>query len=329
MTTRDKLLIYFDNHKGESISGERLAEEINVSRNAVWKAINALRKDGYLFEAFPGRGYSLLKESEKLSAQSILRYMKNSNFFNISVHNILPSTNDYVKKAAESGEVEGFVAIANEQSSGKGRMGRGFFSPTGDGIYMSILLRPKFPATEAVLITTAAAVAVSKAIEDVSGINASIKWVNDIYVRGKKVCGILTEASLDFESGGVSYAVLGIGININEPDNGYPEGLRDIVTSLYGKESCPQDIRQRLIASVLDNFLIYYQNLTAKDFMPEYRARSCVIGKDIYVISGNLKEEARAVGIDDDSALIVQYKNGEIRKITSGEISIRVKDNEN
>ncbi len=328
MTTRNKIIDYFEKHKGESVSGKRLAEELNVSRNAVWKAVNALRKDGYLFEAVPGKGYSLLKESEKLSARSILRFLKNPSFFNVSVFDTLPSTNDYVKKAAERGESEGFVAVAYEQSSGKGRMGREFYSPTGSGIYMSLLLRPKLPAAEAVLITTAAAAAVAKAIEEVSGLDARIKWVNDIYVGDKKVCGILTEASLDFESGCVSYAVLGIGINIKDPENGYPQSLKDTAASLFGTGMCPPEIKQRLISAVLDNFLIYYRNLAAKDFMPEYRARSCVIGNEIYVISGDVKEEARALSIDDDSALIVQCKSGGIRKITSGEICIRVKKDE-
>lgn len=329
MTTRERILDFFEKHMGESVSGEKLAEELNLSRNAVWKSIKTLRKEGYVFDSLPGKGYSLIKSNEKLSTHSISKFLRNPDFFNISLFDILSSTNDYIKKAAESGASEGLVAIANEQSAGKGRMGRGFHSPYGSGVYMSILLRPDLPAIEAVFITTAAAVAVAKAITEVTGIITTIKWVNDIYIEGKKVCGILTEASLDFESSSVSYAVLGIGINIADPEEGFPEGISGIAASIFGANKFPPETKQRLIAAVLDNFYEYYKDLRAKKFMPEYRLLSCVISKDIYVFTTGSKLEAIALDIDDDSALIVKYKNGEIGRLNSGEISIRVKNNEN
>ena len=328
MTTRDKVLGFFEMNKGESISGEKLADALNISRNAVWKAVNALRREGFLFDSSPGRGYSLLKENEKLSAQSITKHLKKLSMFKIFVFDTLPSTNDHIKKAAESGEHEGLVAIANEQSGGKGRMGRSFFSPAGSGIYLSILLRPKLPASEALLITTAAAVSVAKAIEETTGTSAQIKWVNDIFIEGKKVCGILTEASLDFESGGITYAVLGIGINLSDPPGGYPDKLSETAASIFANNKYPLETKQRLIAAILDNFSVYYKALALKEYMSEYRERSCIIGKDIFVFSGDSKREAQALSIDDDAALVVKYINGEIGRLSSGEISIKVKSDE-
>ncbi len=326
MATREKVLEYLELHKGERVSGEKLAEALSLSRNAVWKAINALRDEGYLLEASPKKGYCLLNENVILSAQSIIKHLKSKDFFRISVYDRVASTNTLVRQAAESGETEGLVIAANEQEAGKGRLGRSFYSPSGSGIYMSILLRPRLPAAEALFITTAAAVAVASAIEEHTGERALIKWVNDIYCRGKKVCGILTEASIDFEGGGISYAALGIGINLSDPQNGFPAELSEIAGSVFGEKPSPPETRPLLIAAILDKFLEYYRSLPQKVFMDEYRGRSCVIGKEITVISSGGSENALAVDIDDDGALVVKTERGATRRLSSGEISIRVKN---
>ncbi len=325
MATREKVLEYLELHKGERVSGEKLAEALNLSRNAVWKAINALRDDGYLLDASPKKGYCLLNENKILSAQSISKHLKSQDFYRINVYDCVTSTNTLLRQAAERGETEGLVIAANEQSAGKGRLGRGFYSPSGGGIYMSVLLRPRLPAAEALFITTAAAVAVASAIEEQTGEKALIKWVNDIYCREKKVCGILTEASIDFESGGISYAVLGIGINLSDPETGFPGELSDIAGSVLGGSPCPPEAKPRLIAAILDRFFEYYRSLPEKSFMEEYRSRSYVIGREIVIISAGGAENALAVDIDDEGALVVKTESGETRRLSSGEISIRVK----
>jgi len=328
MTTKEQVLAVLEMQKGRRISGSELARTLNLSRNAVWKAVNSLRNDGYRLDATPNGGYCLLEDNDIISEQSVQKHMKNSDFFKVTVMDVVSSTNTVLKQLAESREAEGRVVIANEQTDGKGRMGRCFYSPPKSGIYMSILLRPKLRAAEALFITTAAAVAVSQAIEDVTGRKTAIKWVNDVYCDGRKVCGILTEASVDFESGGLSYAVLGIGINIDSPETGFPDELKGIATSIYNGESYSAEIRSRLTAGVLDNFLDFYKELQSKSFMEEYRARSSVIGKDIYVISPTSREEAYVLDIDDEAGLIVKTPDGDLKRLSSGEISIREKKNE-
>lgn len=325
MSTKEKVLAVLESRKGQSISGAELAKALNISRNSVWKAINSLRGEGYSFAATPNRGYCLLEENDIISQQSVQKHLKNTDFFRLTVMDSVTSTNTVLKQLAENGEAEGRVVIANEQTSGKGRLGRTFYSPPGSGIYISLLLRPKMRAADALFITTAAAVAVSRAIEDVTGRKASIKWVNDLFCDGKKVCGILTEASIDFESGGLSYAVLGIGMNIANPDGGFPDELSDIAASIYAGEPYSSEIRSELAASVLDNFLRLYNELHTRSFMAEYRARSFVIGKEVYVVSPNSREQAIVLDIDDEARLIVKTVGGEIKKLSSGEISIREK----
>jgi len=325
MTTKEQVLAVLEKRKGQSISGAELARALNISRNSVWKAVNSLRSDGYRLEATPNRGYRLLEDNDIISEQSVQKYLKNTEFFRLSVMDSVSSTNTALKNTAESGEAEGCVLIANEQTAGKGRMGRTFFSPPGSGIYISLLLRPKLMAADALLITTAAAVAVSRAIEDVTGRKTAIKWVNDVYCDGKKVCGILTEASVDFETGGLSYAVLGIGINIGNPSQGFPDELKDIASAVYDAEPYSAEIRSRLAACVLDSFFELYKELHTKKYMDEYRARSFVIGREIYVISPTSREEALVLGIDDDARLIVKMADGDIKNLSSGEISIREK----
>ena len=224
MNTKDKVLEILETHKGEHISGSKIAKALNISRNSVWKAIKQLQDEGHYISATTNKGYCLNWDNNLLSNQSISKYL-NSDFFDIEVYKVVDSTNSKLKSKAESGAPEGTVIISEEQTKGKGRRGRTFYSPKNTGIYMSLLLRPKFSAYESLSITTCAAVAVSRAIEINSNKNAQIKWVNDIFIDDKKVSGILTEASIDLESGGLKYAILGIGINAFSPKEGFPNEL--------------------------------------------------------------------------------------------------------
>ena len=226
MTTKERLLELLTARTGEFISGQDVATALGISRAAVWKAIRSLEQDGCQINAVTGKGYCLVDCNDRVYAAGIRKFLRcGSNFYYPQVFPVLPSTNDTVKALAAEGAPEGVVVLAEAQTAGKGRMRRQFFSPDGTGIYMSILLRPKLAAEDALFITTAAAAAVADAIEAATGENAGIKWVNDVYLRGLKVCGILTEGALGLEEGNLEYAVLGIGINAIAPQNGFPEEI--------------------------------------------------------------------------------------------------------
>lgn len=322
LTVKQRVLSILEERKGESISGEVLAKELFVSRNAVWKAIKSLQSEGYTIAAVTNKGYCLSTGNDILSNESIKPYLNNSiKKLRIEVHKSLESTNTLLKELAIAGEPEGKVVIAEEQTGGRGRFGRTFYSPAKTGIYMSILLRPKMTAEDSLFITTSTAVAVARAIEKVAHCEAKIKWVNDIYCQGKKVCGILTEAAVDFESGGLEYAVVGIGINILEPEDDFPEELKNIATSILGNKNYSPTLRSQLVAEILNNFFEYYYNSKDKEFLEEYRNRSFLLGKDILVISGDKKERALAMDIDDSGQMIVKLLDGTIKTLVSGEVS--------
>ncbi len=258
-----------------------------------------------------------------ISKEGICALLDCPSRFRIEIFEELASTNTYTKERAARGEEEGFVAVANGQSGGRGRLDRSYFSPSGCGIYMSVLLRPHVKADSVSLITPAAAVAASLAIEAVSHRETQIKWVNDILMDGKKVCGILCEAA--YSSGGeVDSVVCGVGINVYRPLDGFPADIEDIATSVCGENSVSQGIRNAIIAEFLSRFTAYIDKLEEKNFLEYYRQHSAVVGQPIKIIRGRESADACAVGIDDNCRLIVKYPNGECGVIDSGEVSIRL-----
>lgn len=325
MDVKQKVLFYLEKNKGESVSGAKIAREIGVSRTAVWKAIKSLEKSGYNICASTNKGYCLEKNNDKLSKQSITPYL-NDNLKNIDmqVFDTIDSTNTYAKKLAQNGAKPFTVIISEEQTKGKGRRGRSFYSPHSSGIYMSIILRPKMSAKQALLITTSTAVAVSKAIETVCNVKTQIKWVNDIYCGGKKLCGILTEASIDFETGGLEYAIVGIGINVTTNKSDFPEEISDIATSIFPNGNTHTE-RSHIIAEVLNNLSLYVESLGDKSILEEYKKRSFLLGKDIYVLQGDEKIPATAIDLSDNAELIVKFSDGTIKTLNAGEVSIRQK----
>ena len=323
MTVKEDVLRILENRRGAIVSGTEMATELSVSRNAIWKAIQSLESDGYVINAGTNKGYCLSKENDVVSAQGIRRYLKQDyGNFPIEVIKKVTSTNERLKLRAGEGAEEGLILIAEEQSEGKGRRGRNFYSPHGTGIYMSILLRPQLKMEKAIYITTAAAVAVAKAIESVTEQKAYIKWVNDIFCNDKKVCGILTEASLDVESGGLAYAVLGIGINTHRPNTEFPKEIQNTAGYLYINEEKDFDIRNKLIAEVINNFMQYYVSIENKAFMQEYRERSFLIGKTITYYSGKEERTAFAKDVDDEARLLVRYEDGSEDALNSGEVTL-------
>ncbi len=241
--------------------------------------------------------------------------------YRVTVVDETPSTNTDVKALAEAGEEAGFVLIADRQTQGRGRLGRSFHSPGGTGLYLSLLLRPDCPAPEAVFITTVAAVAAARAVKKVFGLDVGIKWVNDLYLKGKKVCGILTESSVDFTSGRLEYAVCGIGFNVFSPPEGFPEELKTVAGALTG--SFDETARSRLAAAFLNEF---YQASEAdrETVMAEYRRRSMLIGKTVTSPTGGFDGVGQVLGIDDSAGLILRLSDGSVRVLSSGEVSVRL-----
>ena len=234
----------------------------------------------------------------------------------------MDSTKLVLRSHANAGAAEGTVDIAAEQTGGRGRKGRSFYSPQGTGVYVSLLLKPKIAPDDATLITTTAAVAVCHAVETLSGETATIKWVNDVFLRGKKVCGILTEGSFDMESGQFDYAILGAGINVYEPSGGFPKEIREIAGSVL--RSPAPDAKNRVIAEYLNRFLPLYRKLGSAETNADYRRRSFVLGKMVNVLSGERVTPARALDVDDHCRLVVEYEDGHREALSSGEISVKL-----
>lgn len=323
MTVKSRLLELLELHKGESLSGEDLARELQCTRAAVWKAVKSLRQEGYTIEAGPNKGYLLRKDSNRLSVEGMRLYLKHSDIY-LKLYKEAGSTNQLAKQAAVCGEAgHGSFVIAQHQTAGRGRRGRNFYSPEGAGLYLSVVLEPKGETLkDSLLLTTAAATAVFKAVKKVCGISLDIKWVNDLYLCGKKVCGILTEAITDFESGNIEFAIVGIGLNLYTDEDGYPEELDGIAGALYPDSDSALNIdRNYLVAEIVNFLLEETENLKLSK---EYVDQNIVPGKEIRIIDGKNSRFAHALEICPDGRLRVQEENGSISHLTFGEVSVLV-----
>lgn len=317
---KEKLLELLKNTDGY-LSGEEIGSTLGVSRAAVWKNINALRKDGFVIEAVTNKGYKLSEEADIISSNFIeksinTKYLVKKVIFMPTVD----STNEECKRLASEGEKEGTLVVADEQTGGKGRRGRLWKSEKGSGIWMSIILRPEISPWNVSSITLVAGLAVSKAVKEVSGLDAGIKWPNDIYVNGKKLCGILTEMSAQIQQ--VDFVVVGIGINVNTQY--FPSELENIACSLYTEANVKFE-RNKIIASVWENFEKLYDVFKEKGFealKKEYEENCINIGKRVRVIAKD-GYEAETVGINENGELLVKTDEGEIKTVFSGEVSIR------
>ncbi len=262
--------------------------------------------------------------TDVISKEGIYAFLSENlkNKINITVLEKTESTNLLLKSMALNGAEEGAVVVAGEQTAGIGRMGRSFFSPGNTGIYMSILLKPDINPEKSVFITTAAAVAVCKALEKSGVKNTGIKWVNDIYIDGKKVCGILTQGNIDPESNKLNFAILGIGINVYRPENDFPDEIKNIAGAAFkeGKEN----LRNQIIADILSAFYDIYNDLTNSDYIDEYISKSVIIGKTVDVITASQVKTATVLGIDKDCKLHIEYEDGTKSSLDSGEISVKI-----
>lgn len=251
--------------------------------------------------------------------------MKNDSLVRIN-YDCVDSTNSVLKAMAGDYQDKDVLLVAKTQTGGRGRMGRSFSSPEG-GIYMSLLLHPDIPASESLFLTTAMAVAVSKAVEEICGRETSIKWVNDVFMDGKKICGILTEAKIDSESLKPDYTVVGVGINVEEPEIGFGSELKDIAGAIYPYGHAPAGIKESLIAETIKLFYMYYEQMAEKAYFEEYKKYSCLIGKEVRVIDNVLNpghtEYAVVLDINEKCHLIVKYQDGTVKALSSGDVSIR------
>ncbi len=318
--TEDKVLEALETNRDRPVSGAALAKEAGVSRNAVWKAVNALIARGYPVTSSK-RGYTLSCDSEVVSAQGIAKYLneKVRAVCAIDVRKTVTSTNTVAKELASSGASEWTTVVATEQTGGKGRQGRKFYSGAGAGVYFTVVVRPR--DERAGFLTVIAALAASRAIEKVFGTSPAVKWVNDVYVDGRKCVGILTEAVTDLESRGIEFAVVGTGFNLNEPEGGYPEEIRGIAGTVGAKV---KDGANRVVAAALNEYYELYTSFDKKAVAEEYRARSFLIGRTVTVVKASEEREAVVTGIDDECRLEVDY-GGERALLDSGEVRLLLK----
>lgn len=318
MSLKEQVLHILIEQKGQAVSGQWLANQFHVSRAAVWKAIRALKEDGHFIQAGQNRGYTLLPNSDVLSVTAIAPLLLpplRSEL--LTIVSQCSCTNDLVRQLAIHSAPAGSCVLADTQTNGRGRQGRNFYSPPG-GLYLSMLLRPSLLMQESTFLTIAAAVAICRAVKKICNLSLEIKWVNDLFLNGKKVGGILTEAVTDLEGGTFEYVIVGIGLNIFFRE-AIPNELAPIATSLYDTEP-DGGIRCQLTAAILNELYQLEQNPSSS--LKEYQALNFVPGKTIQIISGIRTGIAKALSITEQGQLLVEYPDQTQIPLNSGEIQI-------
>ena len=305
------------------VSGQEIADRLNISRNSVWKAVNKARKEGFCIEAVPNRGYRLVSKEDAFSEKSICDELHTKWLGangKISFFNEIDSTNDEAKRRFENGAESGLIVVADFQSAGKGRRGRTWSSPAGTTISMSYLLKPEFVPDLAPMMTLLMAMATAKAIRIVTGLEAQIKWPNDVVVNGKKLVGILTEMSAEPDF--IHYVVIGTGINVNVTE--FPEEISSTATSLL-LETQNKVSRSRIVAEAAAAFEEYYDIFCDDGTLGNLNAcMKCVnVGRRVRVLDPKGEYEADALGIDEQGELIVRCDDGRHINVYAGEVSVR------
>jgi BirA family biotin operon repressor/biotin-[acetyl-CoA-carboxylase] ligase len=315
---KKKIISYFRAKGLDYVSGEGLSEELGFSRANVWKYMTKLRDEGYIIEAVPHLGYRLMSSPDKILPYEIDVDLKTRVFGKTAVHcyDDISSTNNEAYRLAEEGAGEGALVLAETQSRGKGRIGRKWVSPKGSGIYMSLILRPDVEIDEIPSITLVVASAIAKVIRKECSLDAMVKWPNDIFVGGKKVCGILTEMKAQTDS--VDFLILGIGINVNTSSAKLPPEA----TSLSAQASKTFD-RTILLRRFLEELERDYLKFSSNGFAAlrdECRSSSLVLGGRVNVTEHHKRIEGEAVDIDEKGALIVRTAGGELKRVFSGDV---------
>jgi len=319
---RKDILEYLLNHKGEYVSGQKISEELGISRTAVWKHIRVLKSRGYVIESYTKRGYCLMEAPELLLPELVGEGLQ-TKVFGKKIHYTekVDSTNNVAKKLAEEGAEEGTIVLAEEQSGGRGRLERSFLSPFAQGVWFSLILRPTFLPMEVSKMTLLAAVALTKALHKMGLVECGIKWPNDILVKNRKVVGILTELNASMER--INYLVMGIGINTSLTKKELPKDLRKTVTS-FTIENVPVH-RQALLQEVLLQLERYYEIAETEGFKPilaEWKVLSMMMGKEVEVSEPGRSFTGKAVDLDDSGNLIVETEAGR-ETVLAGDVRVR------
>jgi BirA family biotin operon repressor/biotin-[acetyl-CoA-carboxylase] ligase len=315
---RERVLSLLIQHLGRSVSGEELASLLGVSRTAVWKQVRALRRLGVEIEV-DRRGYRLLRMPDLLMESEIRAKLSTRRFGRrLHLHQRVTSTNDLAKELARSGEEEGSVVVAEEQTRGRGRVGRSWLSPRG-GLWFSLILRPSIAPQEAPRITLIFGAAVAKTLRRLYHVDANIKWPNDVLIREKKVCGILTEVEAELDV--LTFLVAGVGINANNSTEAFPEEIREGATSL--KEELGRSVdRNELLAELLNEFERSYEVFLKSgrgSLMIDWQDLCSTLGRRVRILTPRATIEGEAVGIDEEGALLVRTREGERRRVLYGE----------
>lgn len=324
-----------------SISGEELAKKCQVSRAAIWKAVDSLRKEGFIIQGTTNGGYILEENNDVVSPALFYSYIKNNypeeSDLHKDLHKIqvecfkeIDSTNLYAKKLlAASPRLNKKVIIAEHQTAGRGRMGRTFYSPAKTGIYLSAIYSPASPITNPAKITAFSAVAVCRAIKKLYGIETKIKWINDIFYNDKKICGILTEGFTNFETSLIESAIIGIGINIEENKEAFPKEVQKIAGSIFSNntDTLNTHVTRCELAAEVSVQLFKILEEAPEAVFKEYKELSFLLGKTltVYPVIGDEKSsyKAKAVDIDENASLIVELSDGSKKSLFSGEVSLK------
>ena len=319
MNTKDKLLKLLLN-SSDYISGEALAKIMGVSRNAIWKAAKDLTESGIKIDSKPNKGYKLEEFIPFVNKMAIEEYLRDD-FYKIIVFDTLDSTSTFLK-SNNSKYQDATVVFAREQTSGKGRLDRKFYSPKDAGLYFSILVKPKISINHSIYLTVLSAVSVYETILEELNIDLGIKWVNDLYLGDKKVCGILAEGAINIDYNNLDYCVIGIGININKPKSGIEEEIKDIATFILDK---PYDLN-KVASAILKKFKIHYLELLNGDykFIDTYIEKQMLVGRLVEVCNlyNDDKYLALVLNVNKDCSLTVQKEDGSLDYLNSGEVRI-------
>ncbi len=324
MSTKDQLLSYLKEDRGRWVSGESLSRKMAITRSAVWKQVHRLTEEGYVIDSSRKKGYLFRQSSDRLLLNEIREGLGTEVFGkrDIAYFNETDSTNLRAKDLAEQGAPEGTVVIAESQTQGRGRRGRAWFSPAGEGIYVSVILRPALSANEVARLTLLTAVAVAETLLSLTPLGVRIKWPNDIMLKGKKLAGILTQVSTEMDT--VDYVVVGLGLNVNTPKSGFPRSLRDKATSVRIETGEPFP-RIGLLRLYLERFEDCYGTFKTAGFKPileRWRALSDIIGRRVRVDLLTHRYTGEVLEIDQDGVLILRDHEGALQRVVSADVTL-------
>jgi len=324
--SKDLVYRLLSERPGQYVSGEEISRQAQISRAAVWKAVDALRRDGYTIEARSGIGYALRSSPDALSQREIGLQLQKLGVTpsRLDCLEEIDSTNSYLKREALAGAPHGTVAVANYQTGGRGRPGRVFLSPRDKGVYLSVLLRPGLTPERLLPVTALTAVAVCDAIENTCGLRPKIKWTNDLLLNGKKIVGILTEAALEGESGAVESLVIGAGVNVHHTAGDFTPEVAQIATSLSAEKGAPVS-RPRLAAEMTAALYRLSEDLGGdlSGYLAAYRRDCLTLGREVRLLWSENQETVFAEDVDDRFGLIVRHADGTRTTLRSGEVSVR------